>query len=289
MVTAKTIFAYLAYAIVTMAVFLYLLFPEQAVKAYVDRRLALIDPSLTMEAGTIRPTLPPGFKLVDVDLMRDSVKLAHLDDAQMRPELTTLFREAKQGRFEVHVADGSIDGRATISGQGLETQVRAEANLNDVRLEQIDAVKRIERFNLSGRLSGRLTHEGILMPVGAINGAVNAAPLKITLATPVFGIAELIMNQTGAEFTINAQSLRLTALTFSGPMVEGRINGTIDLMRPLEKSRLNLNGNVKPQPELIARLQESVPAGMMNPATMGTRGMMLRLRGTVDNPDVSLR
>jgi type II secretion system protein N len=109
------------------------------------------------------------------------------------------------------------------------------------------------------------------------------------LKAPILGIGELVMDQTNAEFSISRQSLRLKALTFEGPMLEGRINGTIDLRRPLEKSRLNLSGNVKPRPELVARLQETVTTETINPSVLGTRGMTFRVRGTIDSPDVPMR
>lgn len=289
MVSAKTIFAYLLYALLTVLVFLYLLFPEQAVKAYVDAKLAAIDPSLTMEAASIRPTIPPGLKMTDVDLERGTVKVAHLDDARMTANLMTLFKEEKQGRFEAHLADGTISGTAYMTGSGPGAQLRTEADLTQIRLESLDAVKEFNRFSLSGVMSGRITNQGPSGAIGALSGTLTASPLRIALKAPILGIGELVMDQTNAEFSINRQSLRLKALTFEGPMLEGRINGTIDLRRPLEKSRLNLSGNVKPRPELVARLQETVPTEAINPSVLGTRGMTFRVRGTIDSPDVSMR
>ena len=72
-------------------------------------------------------------------------------------------------------------------------------------------------------------------------------------------------------------------------MVEGKITGTIELRQPFEQSRLNLTGNAKPRPELLARLQETIPQGIVNTRTMGTRGLTFRVRGSIDNPDVSMR
>jgi hypothetical protein len=73
MISLKTIFAYGLYALLAVALFLVLLFPDQTVKAYVDGRLAAIDPSLSMAVETIRPAIPPGLKMIGVDLNRDSV------------------------------------------------------------------------------------------------------------------------------------------------------------------------------------------------------------------------
>ena len=289
MVSSKVIFAYIVYALLTALLFLSLLFPEEAVKAYVDERLAAIDPALTIEAATIRPAIPPGLKMVGVDLNRDNTRLAHFENAWMSPDLMSLFRDEKQGRFEARLAEGTINGRAFMTGSGPGARFRAEADLSQIRLEELDAVKHIDRFTLSGLLAGRITHDDTRTPMGATSAMMTVSPLRITLKAPFLGIADIMMNQANADFSISGQSLRLRTLTFEGPMAEGKISGTIDLRRPMDKSRLNLIGNVKPKPELIARLQETVSPELVNPSAMGTRGLTFRVRGTIDNPDVSMR
>jgi len=97
------------------------------------------------------------------------------------------------------------------------------------------------------------------------------------------------MDQADTEFSFNGRNLRIKALTFGGPLVAGKLSGTIDLREPIGESRLNLSGNAKPQPELFARLQDSIPQGVVNPRTIGTRGLSFSLRGSVDSPTVSMR
>lgn len=285
----KAIFAYLVYALLVAALFLVLLFPDQAVKAYVDGRLSAIDPSLTMAAETIRPTIPPGIKMIGVDLNRDNLRLAHFDDAQVSPQLSTLLQENKQVKFQAHLAEGTIRGRATMANTSPSGRLQAEADLSDIRLDRLDAITTNARFTLSGSLKGRLTHDGNRAPAGMTNGVLAVTELRIALKAPFLGISELVMDQADTEFTVNGRSLRLKSLTFDGPMLEGKITGTIELQNPLENSRLNLTGNAKPRPELLARLQETVPEGIVNTRTLGTRGLTFRVRGSIDSPDVSMR
>ena len=91
------------------------------------------------------------------------------------------------------------------------------------------------------------------------------------------------------EFSATGQNLRLKSVAFSGPMLEGKVTGTIELRRPFGQSRLNLTGNAKPRPELFARLQETIPQGIVNTRTLGTRGLTFTVRGSIDSPDVSTR
>ncbi len=288
--SVKAIFAYLLFALLAAAFFLVLLFPEQAVKAYIDGRLTAIDPSLTMTAETIRPaTLPPGLKMTGIDFIRDGIRLVHFNDARVSPDLMTLLGDSKQARFQARLADGTINGRAVIQGTGPSERVRVEADLSQIRIEQLDRVKTNDRFTLSGTLGGHMKLDGNRSPKGGSSGSLTASELRITLKAPFFGIAELVMGQADATFSVNRQNLRLQSLTFDGPMAEGKISGTIMLKRPLGQSRLNLTGNVKPRPELFARLQETIPKGFLNPRALGTRGLNFRVRGSIDDPDVSMR
>lgn len=289
MVPIKTIFAYLVYALLAAALFLYLLFPDQAVKAYVDGRLAAIDPSLTMAAKEIRPAIPPGLKLTGVDLNRNSVRLAHFEDARVSPDLMTLLKDKKRFRFQARLAGGTIKGRATMAGTGPPGILQMEADLSRIGLDQFDVIRKNAPFTLSGVIDGRMAHEGGRSPTGTTNGALTVHGLQIALKTAFFGINELVMDQAEAEFSVRGQNLRLKALTFNGPMVEGKITGTIELRHPFGQSRLNLTGNAKPRPELFARLQETIPRGIVNARTLGTRGLVFRVRGSINDPDLSMR
>ncbi|WP_319526039.1 type II secretion system protein GspN [uncultured Desulfosarcina sp.] len=289
MVSARTIFAYILYALLATAVFMIFLFPGQAVTAYVNRRLAAMDPQLSMEAASVRPSLPPGIKMTGVDFHHGSLHLAHCENARMSAALGSLFKEEKRIRFQTRLADGEISGQAVLGASGPSDLSRAEADLEHIRLDQLDALKAIEQFGLSGALRGHLTHDGGGSPAATTNGKLNVAGLRIALKNPFFGISELIVDQTDMEFSIKGKNLHIKTFTFGGPMVEGKIDGSIQLRTPLGKSRLNLSGNAKPQPELLARLQEVVPQGLVNPRTLGTRGLSFRLRGSVDDPKISTR
>jgi len=289
MVSAKTIFAYILYALLATAFFMVLMFPGQAVTAYMNRRLAAIDPMLSMDAASVRLALPPGIKMTGVDFYHDNLHLAHCENIRMSAALGSLLKEEKRVRFRTRLAEGNISGQAVLDTDGPVQLVRAEADLDRIRLDQLDALKAIGHFGLSGQLKGHLTHDAGGRPTATTNGKLTVAGLRIALKNPFYGIAELVVDPADAEFSITSGRLDIKTLTFGGPMVEGKIDGNITLRTPFGKSRLNLSGNAKPQPQLLARLQEILPQGLVNPRTLGTRGLSFRLRGSADDPKVSTR
>jgi len=289
MVSAKTIFAYILYALLATAFFMVLLFPGQAVTAYMNRRLSAMDPLLSMEAASVRPALPPGIKMTGVDVRHDRLNLAHCEDARMSAALGSLFKAEKRIRFQARLADGEISGRGVLGANGPTGLSRTEADLERIRLDRLDALQAMDRFGLSGMLKGHLTHDGGGSPAAVTNGKLTVDGLRISLKKPLYGIGEIVLNQADTEFSIKGGRLQVKTFTFGGPMVEGKINGSIQLRTPFGKSRLNLSGSAKPQPELLARLQEILPEGLINPRTLGTRGLSFQLRGSVDDPKVSTR
>jgi type II secretion system protein N len=196
-----------------------------------DGQLAAIDPALSMVAEKIRPAIPPGLKMIGVDLNRNSLLLAHFEDAWVAPNLATLLQENKQARFQAHIADGTVHGRATMQGAGPPGKLLLEADLSQIRLEKLDAINTNAPFRLTGLLKGRISHDAGRTPTGMTSGLLNASDLHIILKAPFFGIGDLVMDQTDADFSINRGNLRLKSLTFDGPMLEGKISGTIELRK----------------------------------------------------------
>ncbi len=285
----KTIVGYLLFALLATLLFLYVLFPQETVKAYVDDRLAGIDASFSISASDIRPALPLALDLKGIDLKHHGDKLIHIDQARVSPVLATLLKAQKRFNWSATLAGGSVEGRLFIEGVQTMGTVRTEADLSSIRLERISAVNDLPRFKLTGPLSGHLTHEGSRPPFGQTKGILSVPGLRITLETAFFGIEEIPLDQTEADFSLDGPTLRLKALTFNGPLMEGKINGTIAIEAPLGRSRLRLNGNVKPRPELFARLPDTLPQTILNPRLAGTRGLNFRVLGTIDNPKLSMR
>jgi type II secretion system protein N len=259
-------------------------------RAYIADRVTSRNPDLNLSMDPIRPTLTAGLKTDALDLTRDGVRLLHMDDVRVTPDLLKLIGNRRQGRFFARWAQGTVDGLAAMPPD--KRAWRMEADIQGVRLEKLDlpqALHADDQFALAGVLNGRLTHEGGNPPQGTSNGALTLNGLSVALSTPVAGIDNVVIDKANVEFSVKSTTLQVKTVTFDGPMLEGRISGVIQFKTPVGQSRLNLSGNAKPRPELIAKLQETLPSGLVNMRSMGNRGLPFRIRGTIDNPDVAMR
>ncbi len=284
----KTIFAYLVYAAAITVVLLYLQFPADALKSYVDHRLASADPSLTLATETIRPAIPPGLTMTGVALYQEGTRLVLFDKLRIVPNLRTLLKSNKKVNFTARVAEGSIAGWAIIEGNRAE-HLQVEADLSDIQLEGIDLIKADTRFTVTGILTGHVNHDDGSGAAETTNATMGLSDVQITLQDEFFGMRDIVVGKVDATLAANRKSLRIKSLDFDGPMAQGKIGGSIDLRQPLGQSRLNLSGNAKPKPALFARLQDTIPAGFFDARTLGTIGINFAIRGSIENPQASMR
>ncbi len=290
MVSVKTLFAYLIFTMLAVLCFLYLLFPEQALRTYISDQVTACNPDLSLSMAPIRPTLAAGLKTDSLDLEKAGVRLLHIDDAQVKPDLLKLIKKRRQVHFHGRWAQGTVDGMATRDPDN--PAWRMEADIQGVRLKELDLPRVLhadDHFSLAGVLNGRITHEGAHSLRNTSSAALNLSGLSIALNTPVAGIDKVPIDKTNVEFTAKGNTVQVKTVTFDGPMLEGRISGSVQLKSPIGHSRLNLSGNAKPRPELIAKLQETLPKGLVNMRNMSSRGLPFRILGTIDNPDLAMR
>jgi hypothetical protein len=119
--------------------------------------------------------------MTGVDLNRDSVRLAHFENARVSPDLATLLQgDKKQARFQARLAEGTIQGRAVMQGyRPIRTTCSVEADLSQIRIDKIDAIKVSDLSPFPVFSRGRMTHDAGRSPAGTTNGLLTVSGLHI--------------------------------------------------------------------------------------------------------------
>ena len=79
------------YIISAALFFFYILFPSDAVKAYLADQVRQVQPGLAVTIGQVKPGFPPGLKLYDVNLYHLDQALAEMENVRVSPEILSLF------------------------------------------------------------------------------------------------------------------------------------------------------------------------------------------------------
>jgi type II secretion system protein N len=269
-----------AYLLAVLLVCLYLGFPSEALRAHVAHRLSADLPGLTVAIQGIRPTLlPPGVELQGARVSRAGAPLVVLERLQITPELLSLVREATNYRFQGSAAEGDISGTARVEAGKEQRGVRVQAQWAGVLLQKLPALQDIHGSRISGRMEGTLA----VNDQGSLTGKLRVFDSQVELARPLFEQKTFSFKTLDADLTLQNQTLVLRNGRLRGNEMDAELSGTLALNPSAGAGALNLSGRATPHHAFMAKVEGSLPSGLMRRRA----GISFRISGPLDAPGVS--
>lgn len=278
---------YTAYIAGITVFFLYYLFPSDAVKGYVAYRLSQINPEIDISIDRVSPVMPPGIKLHDVGIARGNRALFDFKSVKIIPGLLSFLSSTKTARFRGRVNTGSIQGWVEIDNGKNQHAQRIEGTISDVRVQGIPALKHLTPHKISGNLSG----DFLIVRTdanGSMTGQLTLSDCRIIFDQPVIGQPSLGFKNVAADLVLKKDNLVIKNCRARGNDLDADISGTIVLSSNSRRNALNLNGSVTPHHSFLAKIENSIPAGLLRQKTAGNRAISFRVGGTVETPDFRL-
>jgi type II secretion system protein N len=268
------------YIAVVGAVFLYIEFPSEALRAYAGQRLSACLPGLSVGVGAVRPSLTAGLVLADVRISHDQKPVAVLDRVSIQPELLSLLQARTGYAFSASLGGGEITGRAEVEDAGPAPKLSMNARIGGILIQQLDGLRGIYGSRLSGRLDGHLH----ATEAGALNGKLTITDGQIELAAPVLAQSRFTFRTVDADLTLQNRNLLLRNGRLKGNELDAEVSGTIALDQPQAAGAMNLTGRVTPHHAFLARAEGSVPPGLLRRRA----AIPFRISGPLDAPGFSL-
>jgi len=273
------------YALAAGVLFLFLLFPDAAVKTALVRGVENINPAARLTVGDVAPVFPPGLKLKDVTVSYRDKVVAGPDYIRLTPAWFSLLGESPRLVFKTGVFAGVIDGQGRFTEDRL---AGADVRISGVRLESIQYVNHLSPHRLSGAVNGdlRLTSKR-----GEIQGTsqLRLSGTTVTLAAPVLDMAVVQFDDIQADLVLSSRRVEIKSCVFDGQDLDGEFSGNILLRNPFQNSLLNLKGSIKPQAGLIKRAGNTLPIEFLMKSEPGDKGFPVRLTGTFQEPRIAFR
>lgn len=285
----KQIFYYLLFGFAALLFFAYVLFPSDGLKPYFSEKLSEMDPNIGIRIEKIKPVVPPGMALHNVDIHYQGLLLAKMPTLKIAPGLTTLFKAEKEISVNGNMGGGIIKGAGFLVDDNGYRVSSAHADLTNVKIEQIELLSRVKEYRLSGLIDGNIKMDGKKGPRGTLTADFTVTQARVGMVNPFFGIDHITIDRAEAGLLVTSKRVRIQSCTLKGPQLDGKLSGYIDIKSPVEQSRLNLSGSARPHPEFIAQLQGALPEGMLNSSSFSKRGLPFRIRGMLGNPEFLLR
>ena len=279
---------YIAYTLLAMGCFFYLLFPAETVKGAVSAYLSKILPDYQIGIQRLYPVLPVGLGFESVTVLQNDRTWARIDKLNLTPAMTTLASPMKTINFHGRAYQGDLGGHVDIRPSDKDHQTDVFLKLTGIQLADIQNLEERLGRKLSGFLNGEVELSGPGGPNMSVKGKLDLTGVRFELSNPIINIREVTLNLVEAEFSLTKRVFSLKRLEAKGGQVEGNLTGTIMIREPVGMSRINLRGSFFPQEVLLASFKDVLPGNLFK-QQMGDKGMPIRISGTIEKPRFSFR
>jgi len=284
--TKKTLF-YTTYIIGITVLFLYYLFPSDAVKDYVAYKMSLGSPDIIVTIDHVSPVLPPGINLHDVGIAHGDKVLIDLDSVKITPGWLSVFSSTKTTHFKGRLNAGTVDGRTQVDSRSEQGAEKIEGTISGVQVQGIPALQGLTAHKISGSLGGDFIIAGT-WPDRTMTGQLTLSDSRINFDQPVVGLPSLEFIKIDADLALSKDNLAIKKLSARGNQLDADISGTIALNRSGRGNALNLNGSVTPHHGFLAKMKNSIPASFLLQKTAGNKAISFTIGGTVEAPAFKL-
>ena len=287
--TLKIWFLYSLYAMLAGILFLYLLFPSDAVVKYVNHRVNLINPELKLETSKIALAFPPGLIFHDLKVYNKQEQIFTMTKVRVIPSILTLMK-TPMVNFQASGYGGKIQGTVNIFKPGSDKMpwgVKIQADLAGIGLEYIEILHQFKEFTIHGLINGQIEYSYKGRNENG-NIKLDVDGLVVALTTPVYGLKELkhfAFDSVKTNIKMNQRrSFSINEFKVQGSQINGAVSGSLMIKKPFLRTRLNLKGKIKPHPEFIQSL--GVMGNLFKKKDLET-GKVFKIRGSFAKPDFS--
>jgi type II secretion system protein N len=280
---------YAGYIIMVMVFFLYYLFPGDAVTAYINYQINHKSPGVQLSIMELKPSFPPGIKLLAPNLLHQNQSLIAADFLDVKPSYASLFSTDKIFFITGDISEGHLDSSVCVANITENPAFDINASFENIQISQIPAIKEFESYQISGIADGNIIYSNKEDPAGKGNAGIIVTDSTVRFVPALFGIDQLVFKTIDADFEIINQRVTLKKLNISSREISAHASGLIVLMNPMNKSTINIRGEIKPHPTFIKQLSNILPVDMIAKKKSKTGGIPFRITGSLDRPNFSFR
>lgn len=281
--------AYTAYIVGITVFFLYALFPGESVTAYINHQVRKMYPGINLAVRELKPGFPAGMNLSAVDVSHRNNLLLGADQLAVRLALPSLFSRQKKIRVQGDLYDGSLDSTFKISDIRANPKLEIQGIFKDIQVEKIPMIRQYEDYRISGVLSGNMDFSNLELPQVKGNATLTLTESAVQFTPALFGLERLTFETISTELELINQRLMIKRLDMESRDVSGSATGSIILGNPIERSTINIRGEIKPHPSFIKQLGSVFPMEFMARNKTKTGGIPFRISGSIEHPNFSMR
>jgi type II secretion system protein N len=280
---------YAGYFIIVTVFFLYYLFPGDAVTSYLNYKINSMSSDISMSIKKLKPDFPPGIKLSATNLLYRNQPIAGADFLKIKPSYLSLFSSNKTFFVNGDMYSGKLDSVIRLADFRSSPDFEAEASFANIQLSQIPIIEQFQSYRVAGIAGGELAFDNKEVKPGKGNAEIIVTDITVDFTPALFGLERVSFNSINADVDINGQRMELKRLNIDSRDVSGTATGSVVLRTPLNKSTINIRGELKPHPAFIKQMGSIFPVEMLSRKQSKTGGIPFRITGSLEQPNFALR
>lgn len=285
----KKRFVYSGYIFIVTVFFLYYLFPGDAVTAYINYQINNMSSEVQLSIKELKPAFPPGMKLIAPDLMRMNQPIAGAEFLDIRPSYLSLFKNDKMFFINGDIYDGMLDSSISIANISANPEYDFDLTFDGIQISKIPIVKEYEAYQITGLAEGNLVYSNKEVKAGKGNAGIIITKSAVKFTPALFGLEQLEFKTINADFEILNQRVTLKKLEIDSRDVSANATGSIILRNPIDKSTINIRGDIKLHPSFLKQLGSVFPVELIPKQKSKTGGIPFRITGSIERPNFAFR
>ena len=286
------IFWYATYGIFLLVLLLYIRFPSEAFKDYLQSGTGSLDLPFRLSVDSVSPSLPFGLVIekADISPRGDHGWLqVRADSIRLRPLILSFLKGDFKYRFRCSAYGGAISGEIQFLKRVFGGPFVCSLDMRQVRIDKGFIMPSLIGDRMGGTLDGTLTFSlaNALPKDGNVKADLTVSKGQIRLARPFLGLESLNFDQLLLRMEMKEQDLNLQMIELRGKDIRGTASGSIYMEKEFQESGIDLRGSLEPsaglyreltaQANVMGFLQQRLKSGKLN----------IEIKGTIQNPSIN--
>ena len=145
----------LIYLLGVTTVCLYVLFPSDTAKAFIESAVSRSNPDVQLPIKQVRLSFPPGIQIDSGALVFQDQKIINIENIRFLPHILTLLNAWKTIGVTANAGGGKLKGKLEAESSNSIPQIRANGKISAGRLEDLPVLAMLVSNNISGVFDGR--------------------------------------------------------------------------------------------------------------------------------------
>ncbi len=284
---------YVLFAAIASGAFLYICFPSEAVRQYLEGSASRLDPALALKIHGVQLAFPFGLKLEDTQLdlnKSPGISLFKADRFVIMPSIRVLTQRRPAIRFGCSAYGGDIQGVIAVKTFDLAGPIEADLQISGIHLGQYPLLAQWLKRQLTGAISGTFNYSGtrdnLIRGSGKADFSIEEGGVQ--LDPPFWGIKSVDFYRVDTVMVLEKQSISLNRFDFKGKQVDANASGSIHLNPNLAQSTLNLTVTAKLLSSFLSDKAALFDAVSLFKQGLKKGGFKFTIRGTFAKPRLKL-